>query len=64
MNQEEYLELDFHNDDRNERVSFTRRQFLKTMGGGIFVFFTVGEAAALQQRRGQRRSRAPSDFNA
>jgi isoquinoline 1-oxidoreductase len=39
-----------------------RRQFLKLTGGGIFLFFTIGDLEALAQRR-QGRS-LPSDFNA
>jgi isoquinoline 1-oxidoreductase len=46
-------------------VDFTlgRREFLKIAGVGITVFFTIGDLAALQQRR--RRGRDyPKDFNA
>ncbi len=39
-----------------------RRQFLKLTGGGIFLFFTIGDLETLAQQR-QGRS-LPSDFNA
>ncbi len=39
-----------------------RREFLKLMGGGIVILFTVGDSLALQQAR--RRRGYPEDFNA
>lgn len=45
----------------------SRRDFMKRLGGGIFVFVTLGELAVLgQDASGQRRARgrAPMDFNA
>jgi nicotinate dehydrogenase subunit B len=44
----------------------SRRDFLKTTGSGIFLFFTIGELPFLQQEvRGRRTSPGlPSDFNA
>jgi nicotinate dehydrogenase subunit B len=46
-------------------ATLERREFLKLMGGGIFVFFTAGspwDIPEAQQRRGGREY--PSDFNA
>ena len=43
-------------------VTLNRREFLKFMGGGIFILFSVGEPFALQERR--RRRGYPEDFNA
>jgi isoquinoline 1-oxidoreductase len=50
-------------------VSMSRRAFLKRMGllgGGIFVYFTVGESAlwAREPRQGYAGSNIPVDFNA
>lgn len=43
-----------------------RREFVKLLGGGIFIFFSTGSAPALQQDYGRpsRRSRTPTDLNA
>lgn len=43
-------------------LTLDRREFLKLMGGGIIVFFSVGDAFALQVRG--RGSGYPEDFNA
>ncbi|MFC1840020.1 hypothetical protein ACFL1N_10595, partial [Thermodesulfobacteriota bacterium] len=40
-----------------------RRDFIKTTGTGIFLFFTVGNIDVLAQRRGFG-SNYPTDFNA
>jgi len=63
MRDDEYLDLDFK--EPAAPFAADRREFLKILGGGVFVFVTVGDAAALQQagRRGARRG-TPSDFNA
>jgi isoquinoline 1-oxidoreductase len=39
-----------------------RREFLKLMGGGVVIFFAVGDSLWLQERR--RRRGYPEDFNA
>lgn len=39
-----------------------RREFLKLMGGGIFIFFSVGDSFSFQETR--QRSGYPQDFNA
>jgi isoquinoline 1-oxidoreductase len=62
MRDDEFLDLDFQ--ESAKPFSTDRREFLKILGGGIFVLVTVGDAAALPQgRRGSRRG-LPSDFNA
>jgi nicotinate dehydrogenase subunit B len=47
------------------RAGLSRRQFLASLGGGIFVFFTVGDGRqeAEAQRLGAGRE-SPADFNA
>jgi nicotinate dehydrogenase subunit B len=64
MKGDEYLELDFR--DLSGPFPTDRREFLKTLGGGIFVFVSLGSAEVLAQQRGRRGSgqRTPSDFNA
>lgn len=42
-------------------VNMDRREFLKLLGGGIFVFFTVGDSLEFAQTWGRR---YPEDFNA
>ncbi len=64
MRDDNYLELDFT--DMSDLPATDRRDFLKTLGGGIFVLVTLGGAEALAQekRRGGFGQRLPSDFNA
>ena len=45
-----------------ESSSIDRREFLKLMGGGIFILFSVGDSFALQER--SRGRGYPEDFNA
>ena len=45
-----------------EPIGLNRREFLKLLGGGIIVTFSVGDLFALQERR--RGSGYPEDFNA
>jgi isoquinoline 1-oxidoreductase len=54
---------DYELDDRATSLSLDRRDFIKLLGGGIFVFFTVGDWSVLaaQERRGRD---YPTDFNA
>ncbi len=64
---EEYLEPDFSDVDK-ARPAFPldRRQFLKLVGGGIVVCFSVPSSLAIQERerrRGQGQE-LPEDFNA
>jgi nicotinate dehydrogenase subunit B len=64
MNEENFLELDFRG--IGDALSGDRRDFLKTLGGGIFVFLALGDAEALAQAEGRRgmAPRTPNDFNA
>ena len=43
--------------------SLNRREFMKLLGGGIFIFFTCGSLAA-QARRPRAPQEIPTDFNA
>ena len=64
MNEKEVKELSL--DEAMTPLSLSRREFIKLLGGGIFVFFTVGDPWAMlqeAQRRGFDR-RYPADFNA
>lgn len=45
-----------------ESVTLNRREFLKLLGGGIIISFSVGDVFAVQERR--RSSGYPEDFNA
>ncbi|MHC4176253.1 MAG: xanthine dehydrogenase family protein molybdopterin-binding subunit [Planctomycetota bacterium] len=63
MRNDEYLELDFS--DVSDPFPTDRREFLKVLGGGIFVFVTLADAELLaQRRRGGFGRRTPADFNA
>ncbi len=60
MKENEYSGLDFS--DLTEGPSLTRRDFLKTVGGGIIVLYWVGGTSELEA---QARGRSyPEDFNA
>jgi len=58
---DEYLDLDFK--DIGILPPLSRREFLKLLGGGIVILFSVGDPLILeaQRRRGQL---LPDDFNA
>ncbi len=60
MNDQDYLDMDFT--DLLTHTPLNRRQFIKRFGGGIIIFFMIGDASALLQQR--RRPGYPSDFNA
>ena len=63
MNTEEYLALDFK--DNMVLDPANRREFLKRLGGGIFIFVTLGDWTMAQEAARQRGGRGtPSDFNA
>lgn len=64
MKDKDYLDLDFS--DIEVLAPLNRRDFLKLLGGGIIVFFSYGDAEALQQQRRRMgfRQQAPADFNA
>jgi isoquinoline 1-oxidoreductase len=61
---DDYMEIDFY--DNDPLLPLDRRQFLKAVGGGIFILFFVGESPDLlsQQRRRRSRPQMPEDFNA
>ncbi len=60
MKENEYIELDFS--DISELPNLNRRDFLKTVGGGVIVLFWVGDISRLDA---QTRGRGyPEDFNA
>jgi len=63
MNENEFLNLDFT--DIKFDPNLSRRDLLKTLGGGIIIFFCVGDSSVLEaQRRGGGRGNLPDDFNA
>ncbi len=49
--------------DGTGKFSLSRREFLQTVGGGIFIFFTCGSLDA-QERRPRGFQELPADFNA
>jgi nicotinate dehydrogenase subunit B len=61
MKKDDYLDLDFY--DIGPSIPLNRREFLKLIGGGIVVLFSVGDSLFLeaQRRPGQQ---LPDDFNA
>jgi len=64
MKDDQYLKLDFS--DIADSLPADRREFLKALGGGVFVFIALGDAESLAQerRRGGFGQRLPADFNA
>jgi nicotinate dehydrogenase subunit B len=64
VKRDDYLELDFH--DIKPAFPVSRRDFLRVMGGGLFIFFSVGDSLVAQEQPRQRRltQNLPDDFNA
>ena len=64
MKKEDDLDLDFQ--DIKPAFPLSRLAFLKVMGGGLFVFFSVGHSVLAQERPRLQRSgqSLPDDFNA
>ncbi len=63
MNENEFLNLDFT--DIKFDPNLSRRELLKALGGGIIIFFCVGDSSVLEaQRRGGGGRGYPQDFNA
>jgi len=63
MDNHELLNLDFT--DIKFDPNLSRRDLLKTLGGGIIIFFCIGDSSVLEaQRRGGGRGSLPDDFNA
>jgi isoquinoline 1-oxidoreductase len=60
MNDNELLNLDFT--DITFDPNLSRRELLKTLGGGIIIFFCIGDSSVLEAQRGGRGY--PEDFNA
>ncbi|HVP79993.1 MAG TPA: molybdopterin cofactor-binding domain-containing protein [Thermodesulfobacteriota bacterium] len=60
MKEEQPLEPECKDENR---FSLNRREFLKTVGGGIIVFFSTGDLTA-QERRPPGYQELPADFNA
>lgn len=58
--------LDLEAPESTADSHISRRNFLKTTGSGIFLYFTIGELPLLQQEVAGRRSAPglPTDFNA
>jgi len=51
------------NQNKEQAITYDRREFLKLLGGGVFILFNIGDSLAPQSSR--RRSREyPEDFNA
>jgi nicotinate dehydrogenase subunit B len=48
----------------SDKLEFSRRGFLQAAGGGIVVYFTIGDSLSLAQERGFRQAQYPTDFNA
>jgi nicotinate dehydrogenase subunit B len=60
MNENRHMEIDFHDIIADPNLS--RREVLKALGGGIIIFFCIGDSSLLEA---QRRGRGyPEDFNA
>jgi len=59
---ENYLDLDFT--DIKNPFEVDRRDFIKLVGGGIFILFSVGDTLGYIQQEQQRRNALPTDFNA
>ncbi|MHC4396898.1 MAG: xanthine dehydrogenase family protein molybdopterin-binding subunit [Planctomycetota bacterium] len=59
MKEDEYTEPE--SSETTTVSGFNRRDFLKGLGGGIIILFSLGDSTVLQ---GQRRRGYPKDFNA
>ena len=63
MKKDNYLDLDFK--DIKSSFDMDRREFVKLVGGGLFLLFTVGDSFAYAQEQQRRRGgELPTDFNA
>ena len=60
MKEDKNIDLEFSS--ITDGIPATRREFLKRIGGGIIIFFAVGDVSVLEAQR--RQSGYPSDFNA
>lgn len=64
MKEEDLLNLDNDGYDFDQSASLNRRDFLKHLGGGIFIFFAFRDSSLLQAQTRGRRVQYPTDFNA
>ncbi len=57
---------DFQEYLKNHKIipDFKRRDFLRTLGGGLFVFFHAGSAMRVLAANGEQYQELPNDFNA
>jgi len=62
MKNDNYLDLDFT--DIKAPFDVDRREFIKLLGGGLFILFTVGDTLGYIQQEQRRRGELPTDFNA
>lgn len=62
MSKHDYTKFDFYDIDQDFDFSLNRRDFLKLIGGGIVILFSVGDPYLLEAQR--RRPELPDDFNA
>jgi len=62
MKNDNYLEMDFK--DIKTPFEVDRREFIKLLGGGLFILFTVGDTLGYVQQEQRRRGELPTDFNA
>lgn len=61
MKKDDFIAMDFY--DIGPGLPLSRRKFLKLMGGGIVILFTVRDPLFLDAQR-QRGQQLPEDFNA
>lgn len=63
MNDDENIDLELR--ESSTSLPLNRRQFLQRLGGGIIIFFSIGDAAVSRQRQSRRPDQeVPADFNA
>ena len=62
MKNNDYLEMDFK--DVTSPFEVDRREFIKLIGGGLFILFSVGDTLGYIQQEQRRRNELPTDFNA
>jgi len=60
MKEDQYIELDFS--DTATDANLSRREILKSLGGGIVIFFWIGDSSVLEAQ--SRGGSYPEDFNA
>jgi nicotinate dehydrogenase subunit B len=64
MKKDGYPEMDFYDiDSLVPSMPLSRREFIKLMGGGIVILFSIGDPSWIEAQRG-RGQPLPDDFNA